>query len=348
MRAWKWRLMAGSIAMVTLASAYYRWETVPLMSETANAFLASLEPEQRAKVVFPMEDEGRLFWHYIPSPDIEKRFGHPRQGLTLREMTPTQKHLASALLSAGLSRSGYVKATTVMSLEEVLKVMEKDSGARRDPDKYHFSIFGQPSEKGIWGYRVEGHHVSVHFTVANGKLATSPTFFGANPAEVREGPRKGLRALAREEDLARDLLGSLAPEQQKIAIVSPKAYADILTAAERKAALEGQPTGLSAAKLKAQQRQMLDALVAEYAQNVPAEVAEHRMRQLKDAGNNVYFAWAGVTERGGPHYYRVQTPSFLIEYDNTQNDANHIHSVWRDYKGDFGLDLLAEHYQKSH
>ena len=348
MRAWKWRLLAGATAMVSLASAYYRWETIPLMSETANAFLASLEPEQRSKVVFPMEDEGRLFWHYIPSPDIEKRFGHPRFGLTLREMTAPQKHLASALLSAGLSRSGYVKATTVMSLEEVLRVMEGDNGARRDPDRYHFSIFGQPAEKGIWAYRVEGHHVSLHFTVVNGKLAATPTFFGANPAEVREGPRKGLRALAREEDLARDLLASLTSEQKQVAIVAPKAYDDILTAADRKAALKGQPSGLNAAKLKGQQRQMLDALVAEYANNVPAEIAEHRMQQLKEAGNNVFFAWAGAAEKGGPHYYRVQAPAFLIEYDNTQNGANHIHSVWRDYKGDFGLDMLGDHYQKGH
>jgi hypothetical protein len=235
-----------------------------------------------------------------------------------------------------------------MSLEEVLKVMEGDSGARRDPDKYHFSIFGQPAEKGVWGYRVEGHHVSVHFTVVNGKLAATPTFFGANPAEVRQGPRKGLRALAREEDLARELLNSLTPEQQQVAIVSPKAYSDILTAADRKAALEGQPSGLNAAKLKVEQRRMLDTLVAEYVNNVPVEVAEQRMRQFKEAGNNIHFAWAGAVERGGPHYYRVQTPSFLIEYDNTQNGANHIHSVWRDYKGDFGLDLLGDHLHKSH
>lgn len=342
------RLAAAAALMISLAFAYNRTQTVPLMSETANAWLASLTREQRAKATFPFDDERRFFWHYIPSPDIEQRFGHPRWGLTLGEMTPEQKHLASALLSAGLSRSGFIKATTIMSLEEILRVMENDSGRRRDPDKYHFSIFGTPSEKGVWGYRIEGHHVSLHFTIVDGKLAASPTFFGANPALVKQGPRQGLRALAREEDLARDLLASLTPEQRRVAIVSAQAYKDILTAADRKAALEGQPSGLSAAKLNARQRELLEKLVAEYAGNMPPEIAEARMKQLQQAGANVYFAWAGAVERGGPHYYRIQTPKFLIEYDNTQNDANHIHSVWRDFDGDFGLDLLQEHYQSSH
>jgi hypothetical protein len=318
------------------------------MSQTADAFLVSLTPEQRAKATFAVEDDGRFFWHYIPSPDIEKRYGHPRHGLTFREMTPAQRHLATSLLSAGLSPQGGIKASTIMSLEDVLRIIEGDSGERRDPDKYHFSVFGQPSDKGVWAYRVEGHHVSLHYTVVNGQLAGSPTFFGANPAKVMDGPRKGLRALAREEDLARDLLGSLTDEQKKTAIVSPKAYPDILTAADRKAALEGQPSGLGAAKFTARQREMMDALVGEYAANMPPEIAEARMKQLKQAGNNVFFAWAGSTERGGPHYYRVQAPAFLIEYDNTQNNANHIHSVWRDYSGDFGVDLLKSHYDRSH
>ncbi|MCP5111903.1 MAG: DUF3500 domain-containing protein, partial [bacterium] len=269
-------------------------------------------------------------------------------GVTLREMTPEQRHMASALLSAGLSRQGYLKATTIMSLEEVLRVIEGDSGERRDTLKYHFSIFGTPSEKGVWGYRVEGHHLSVHYTVVNGKLAGTPTFLGANPARVLDGPRKGLRALAAEEDLARNLLASLTSEQKRIAVVAPKAPRDILTSADRKAALNGQPSGLGAAKLQPSQRELLDKLVAEYAANLPTEIADHRIGQLKDAGNNIQFAWAGSTERGQAHYYRVQAPSFLIEYDNIQNNANHIHSVWRDFSGDFGLDLLKAHYDASH
>jgi hypothetical protein len=141
---------------------------------------------------------------------------------------------------------------------------------------------------------------------------------------------------------------SLTPEQKKVAIVTQEAYKDIFTMASRKAVLEGQPSGLSAGKMNAKQRQLLTRLVEEYAYDFPGQIADHRMEQLKKAGNNLNFAWAGVEQRGGPHYYRVQAPAFLIEYDNTQNNANHIHSVWRDYEGDFGLDLLKEHYQSSH
>jgi hypothetical protein len=218
----------------------------------------------------------------------------------------------------------------------------------RNPEKYYFSVFGEPSDTGTWGFRVEGHHVSQNFTVVNGKIAGSPSFFGANPAEVREGPRKGLRVLAAEEDLARDLLESLTPEQKKVAIVAPEAYKDILTVASRKAALEGQPSGLSAAKMTKKQFDLLLTLLSSYANNMPEQLAQARMEHVKKAGTNMFFAWAGVEQRGGPHYYRIQAPAFLIEYDNTQNNANHIHSVWRDFNGDFGLDLLAMHYKSSH
>lgn len=327
------------MALVLLTSAYYRTQAVPIMVETARAFLASLAPEQTSKATFAFDAEERLNWHFIP---------RERKGLPLKEMTPVQKHLAQALLSAGLSQRGYIKATTIMTLEDILRVMENDSGVRRNPDGYFFSIFGEPAEKGRWGYRVEGHHVSLNFTVVDGRVTGAPNFFGANPAEVREGPRKGLRVLSREEDLARELLTSLNPDQKKVAIVEKVAYKDILTAASRKASLQGQPSGLQAAKMTAAQRRTLQALVEEYAYNMPEQLAQARLDQIKKAGASLYFAWAGVEQRGGPHYYRVQAPSFLIEYDNTQNNANHIHSVWRDYDGDFGMDLLKEHYQQSH
>lgn len=314
------------------------------MAATAKNFLASLTPEQKASVLFPFEDNERFFWHYIPTDDVPKSQGRPRRGLTLAEMTPPQKHLAAALLSAGLSQQGYIKATTIMSLEDILRMMENDTKGRRNPEKYHFSIFGEPSETGTWAYRIEGHHVSLHFTVVKGRATGNPTFFGSNPAEVRQGPRAGLRVLGAEEDKGRALLMALTPEQRKVAIVAEKAYPDILTERSRKAALAGQPSGLPATKMTAAQRKLLMDLITEYIDNVPAELAEQRRAQLKAAGLNLHFAWAGVAEKGGPHYYRVQAPAFLIEYDNTQNHANHIHSVWRDFDGDFGLDLLKEHY----
>jgi len=232
-----------------------------------------------------------------------------RKGVALREMTPPQKHLAEALLSSALST---------------------------------------PSEKGTWGFRFEGHHVAMNFTIVNGKIASSPNFFGSNPAEVKTGPRAGLRALKREEDIARELVKSLTAEQQKIAIVNKAAPADILTNDSRKAALSGQPNGIPYSQLNAKQKEILEALVAEYATNFPPMIADFRMDQFKKSQANLYFAWAGGVEPGEQHYYRVQTPLFLIEYDKTQNQGNHIHSVWRDFNGDFGLDLLAQHYAADH
>jgi hypothetical protein len=263
-------------------------------------------------------------------------------------MTPYQKHLASALLASGLSQTGYIKAVTIMSLEDVLKIIEDDSGEHRNPEKYYFSMFGTPSDSGTWGYRVEGHHFSQNYTVVNGSVIDGPSFFGANPAEIRQGPRKGLRTLAGEEDLGIELIHTLDEQQQKVAIVDPTAYRDILTAASRKAALQGQPSGLAASKMNANQFDALMALMEEYARNVPDELAEGRVAQINKVGRDIHFAWSGGINRGDPHYYRVQTASFLIELDDTQDDANHIHSVWRDLTGDFGEDLLHQHYQASH
>ncbi len=341
MRPRRIRLVAASAGLLSLAHAYGTLETAPAMARAARHFLTSLSAEQRAQTVFPLETEQRAFWHFIPSPDIAKRFGHPRPGLTLREMTAEQRHLASALLSAGLSREGYQNTRTIMSLEEVLRVQEGDSGERRDPLKYHFSIFGDPAAGATWGYRVEGHHVSLHYLVAGGRVVAAPSFFGANPREIREGPRKGWRTLDREEDLARDLLLSLNDKQRNEAIVADKAYPDILTGAERKAVIENQPAGLRLGEMNGEQRAKIAGIVALYAAKMPEEVERHRLQQFEDAGENVWFAWAGSAERDDPHYYRIRTERFLIEYDCTQNGANHIHSVWRDFEGDFGFDLLA-------
>ena len=333
------RLLVLGVGAILLTSAYHKTHSPSVMADTANHFLSALTSEERAKAAFPFQEEERFRWHYTPIP---------RKGLPLKEMTPPVKHLAQALLNAGLSQSGYIKATTIISLEDILRILENDSGERRNAEGYFFSVFGEPSENGVWSYRVEGHHLSLHFTIVNGKVAGSPSFLGANPAEVRQGPRKGLRALAKEEDLARELLQALDAQQRDWAMVSKTAYKDILTEASRKASLEGQPSGLSAAKMNPKQRELLRAVVEEYTDNVPEQLAQARREQLKKAGTSLYFAWAGGTERGEPHYYRVQAPTFLIEYDNTQNNANHIHSVWRDFDGDFGLDLLKMHYQTSH
>jgi len=313
--------------------------TASLMTECANRFLATLDAQHRVKAAFPFDTDERLNWHFIP---------RERKGVPLREMAPYQKHLASALLAAGLSQKGYIKAVTIMSLEEVLKIIENDSGEVRNPENYYFSVFGTPSDTGTWGYRVEGHHLSQNYTVVNGDVIDGPSFFGANPAQIREGPRKGMRTLAGEDDLGFDLIHALDEHQQKVAIVAPIAFPEILTGASRKAALKGQPSGLSGSTMNVRQFDALMALMKEYARNVPDELAEKRIAQINKAGRNIYFAWSGGINRDDPHYYRIQTPSFLIELDDTQDEANHIHSVWRDLTGDFGQDILKQHYETSH
>jgi hypothetical protein len=333
------RLLLASAGILMLSAAYYKINSPSVMSDAAKAFLASLPPDQKARATFAMADEERFNWHFIP---------RVRKGLAFREMSPGPRQLAHALLAAGLSQQGVIKADTVMSLDQVLKEIEVNPTNERDPEKYYFSIFGEPSETGTWGYRVEGHHLALNFTIVKGHVASTPSFFGANPAEVRGTSRNGLRTLAREEDLGRDLVKALSDAQRAVAIVDKTAYKDIITMASRKAAIEGKPSGLPYAKMNAKQREALDALVAEYAYDFPPTIAEARMEQYHKSQSGLYFAWAGGIEKGNPHYYRIQTPTFLIEYDDTQNEANHIHSVWRDYEGDFGVDLLADHYQTSH
>jgi hypothetical protein len=236
-----------------------------------------------------------------------------------------------------------------MSLEEVLTIVAGLEGPnRRDPDGYFVSIFGEPSDRGPWAYRFEGHHISTHFTMADGQLIGTPTFLGANPARVLGGRRKGLCALPREEDLARDLIQTLSADQQKTAIVVATAPTDILTEHSRQAALKGQPTGIRLNALNGTQGDKFKALLDEYCGNLTDDVAAYRKEQIRKVGNDLYFAWAGGLQPREPHYYRIQSPEFLIEYDNVQDGANHIHSVWRDLNGDFGRDLLKEHYHSSH
>jgi hypothetical protein len=338
MDRWK-RLLFAGCAFALLAFAYERTTAQGVMTNAARAYLNALTPELKARSVFPLDSDERLNWHFVP---IE------RKGVALRELTSAQKHLAEALLSAGLSQQGVIKAHTIMSLDQILKDMEKGTGPERDPEKYYVSILGEPSEQGVWAYRFEGHHISLNFTIVNGRIASSPSFFGANPADVKEGPRAGLRAMMREEDLGRALVQSLDASQREIAVVDKTAPKDILTFDSRKAALNGQPSGLPFSKMTARQKDLLSDLVSEYATNFPPQIADFRLDQYRKAQAKLFFAWAGGTDKGQPHYYRVQTPVFLIEYDNTQNDANHIHSVWRDFDGDFGGDLLAQHYQASH
>src|SRR5215471_10491166 len=310
-----------------------------LISKTALTFLNALPAGQKAKAVLSFEDAQRLDWHYIPKT---------RKGLPIREMSAACRNLASALLAAALAPRGLIKAHTIMSLEAILAEIEQGKGPVRDPELYYFTLFGDPASSNPWGLSVEGHHISLNYSIAGGRIATTPSFFGANPAEVRLGPRKGLRTLAGEEDLARALLASLDDRQRAEAVISNDAPAEIISANSKKTgALK--PAGIQAGKLSQKQQSLLVTLLEEYAVSMPADIAAARMERVRAGGiSNVSFAWAGGLSSGQPHYYRVQGPAFLIEYDNTQNNANHIHSVWRDFDGDFGVDLLAAHYNEHH
>ncbi len=334
------------------------------MVGVATRLIDSLDKFQKPSTVFNFDSADRTNWHYFPEGGFTQEYGYVRNGLTLDRMDPKQRHLAYGLMSTGLSRQGFVKAMDVMTLEEIVRVIEDDTTGHRDAENFHFTIFGTPSLTENWGWRVEGHHLSLHYTIKNGELiSSSPTFFGANPHEVAQGPHKGMIALAREEDLAVALLKSLDASRQKQAIYDDTAPFDIITMADRRAKLDGAPQGLPASKMNPKQFGMLMELIAEYAYNMPAEIAAARMKAAEDTPRDqLYFAWAGQIGRPKPepvvigrlttgnrelkgNYYRVQAPSFLIEYANTQNQSNHSHSVWRDYDGDFGLDVLSRHYR---
>jgi len=310
------------------------------MTRAQEAFINSLAPEQRAKAVFKLEDEQRFDWHFIP---------RPRKGIPFKELDSAQQRLGNALLASGLGQQGFIKAATIMSLDAVLREMEKGGTIVRDPELYYVSLFGDAASGKPWGWRVEGHHLSLNFTITDGKnIATTPAFFGANPAEVLQGSRKGLRTLPAEEDLARALVKSLDDKQRAQALISEKAPGDILTTNARKAE-PLKPAGLQSNRLGQKQQEILMALLTEYASRHTPDIAAARIGRVRASGlANIFFAWAGGLERGEAHYYRIQGSTFLIEYDNIQNNANHIHSVWRDFNGDFGLDLLAMHYNKDH
>ena len=316
------------------------------MADAATKLLASFSPDQRQEASFPFDSSEREHWGFVPTEMF------PRHGLILGKMTEPQRKLAHDLLRSGLSQKGYLTASSIMDLEIVLRGIEDAGGGdaargvrmERNPVKYFFSIFGTPSPKGTWGWRVEGHHVSLNFTILDGTIvASAPSFFGSNPAEVKEGPKKGLRILASEEDTARALVMALDDAQRGKAIIDKAAPNDIATMnAVTINPLSGE--GISATELKPNQRELLMKVIDVYAGYMDADIAADRMEKLRKAGvDKIGFAWAGDLERGQKHYYRVQGPTFLIEYDNTQNDANHIHSVWRDFDGDFGRDVLRDH-----
>ena len=342
----KFTRLFGLITAMILASNTRAASVSTDMAQAANALLASLDEKQKLKAAFAFDGDARTYWHFIPAEMLK---GGHRKGLQIKEMTDPQRKLTHALLKTVLSEGGHTKVRNIMFLEDILFILE-GKGRRfvRDSEAYHVLVFGKPGDKGAWGWRFEGHHLSLNYTIVNGKLTVVPSFWGSNPAVSDFGPGRRLVALKVEENLARKLRLSLGEKQMKKAVIADKALRDILTAALPTVnALE--QTGVMYSDLSEANQKLLIALIKEYINRHRAVVAKEDWAKIQKNGlTTIRFAWAGSTKRFEPHYYRVQGPSFLLEYANTQNGANHVHATWRDFKGDFGRDLLREHVRKNH
>jgi hypothetical protein len=309
------------------------------MRQAAERLLGAAPEAVRAKIQRPFDDRDRLDWHYTP---------RSRNGVALKELDARGRDAVHALLKTALSDAGYRKAVNIIELELVLREIET-FGLMRDPERYHLTIYGSPDARAAWGWRFEGHHLSLNFTLAGDRAtADAPSFFGANPATVprtaRFGAKQGLRVLGAEEDEARALLASLDEPQRREAVFDTRTYGDIVTTNAGRVD-PAKPVGIAAAKLDEKQRAQLLRLIEIYAGSFEPGLAQARLARVREGGvETIRFGWAGATERGRPHYYRIQGAKFLIEYDASQNDGNHVHTVWRDFSGDFGRDLLKQHY----
>lgn len=323
------------VAILSMAAELRAHDVSKEMTDAANLLLRTLDKEQAKAIQFEFDNEMRKDWQFIPME---------RKGLGMKAMKPHQRGLALSLVQTGLSHHGFSTAMQVMALEQVLFEME-NGNKKRDPAKYHLFLFGKPATDSAWGWRVEGHHLSVSFTVVDGKVSVVPAFFGANPAEVREGDLKGLRVLAKEEDLGRQLIKQLSVEQKKAAIIAEDAPDDVINGPGREAK-PLKPAGIPSSKMNKAQQKLLRELIEVYLGKVRGDLADSDRERIEKAGfEKIHFAWAGKISPGERHYYRIQGPTFIVEYDNTQNGANHAHVVWRDFQNDFGADWLKMHYE---
>lgn len=313
------------------------------MAAAANEFLETLSAKQKKNIQFDFDDKERYNWHYIPKS---------RKGIPLKDLAETQQKAAMKLLRTALSDTGFEKTTAIIQLEAILREAEgrPANDDYRDPGKYYFSIFGNPATDSIWGWRLEGHHISFNFSAKNNTIVSgTPGFLGTNPAIVLSGPEKGKYILKNETELGFSLLNSLDANQVKKAVINNEAPSDIITEASRKAMIE-QPEGILYKELNSSQQNIFIQLLSVYIHRYTRLFAMDMMREIETMGlDNLRFAWAGARQPGigNPHYYRIQGPTIIIEYDNIQNNANHIHTVIRDLKNDFGGDELLEHYKKS-
>ena len=309
------------------------------MTKAAKRFVESLSGDQRDKTIYEYMDGERIFWYYPPVN---------RHGIPLRDMDDDQRQLAYSLMETGLTDRSFDQAKLIIEHESVLGPLEKEAGVTsfvRDPDLYYWTVFGDPgSDKEPWGWRVEGHHISLNFSLWGDKfISMTPFFFGANPAEVRKGPKKGLRILDQREDLGFELMNSLDQGQTSKATIYGEAPYDILTYNASRVSLPPEE-GLPASKMNDTQKGILRNLVNVYVSQVRTDMAQEKLQRLEEEGfDGLHWAWGGPVEEGKAHYYRIHGGNFVVEFDNRQNGANHIHSVWRDVENDFANDVLREH-----
>jgi len=309
------------------------------MTVAAQALLDATPPGQKPQLLQPFTLEARGDWNYTP---------RSRPGVPFKSMDATQRQLAHKLLATALSQPGLVKVREIMALEIALRELET-FGLSRDPDNYAFAFFGMPGAA-PWGWRIEGHHLSLHFTLANGQVVASlPQFLGANPAQVprdiANGARRGQRALGDDEDRAFALLAALTPQQRQRAVFSARPFGDIVTRNAAKADAP-EPVGIPFDALDAAQQAALLRIIDALARVAEPSLAQQRMERVQEGGlPSIRFGWAGAQQRGEPHYWRIQGAKFLIEWDNS--GGNHIHNVWRDFDGDWGRDVLGEHYRRA-
>jgi len=309
----------------------------------AQDFLASLTPEQKQMATYKFDDPERFNWHFVPREEKGTKKSI-RKGVPLESMNAEQQQKALALLRAGTSASGAQTAELIMSLESILRDAEKEKKGTpvRNPQWYFFTVFGTPSKSGNWGWRVEGHHLAVNVTLDGTQVvASSPWVFGANPAEFKSGPKKGYKVLGPEQDLATQLFTSLNDEQKKAALQTKKFGEP--AQGEKSPINVGGPVGVAMANMTPPQKDLLTKLIQHYIDRMPQDVGAAEFKMVQDAGiEKVHFAYYGKVENGKEREYRVQGPTFVVEFLNSQNDSlgnpnNHIHSGWRRIKGDFGL-----------
>lgn len=312
------------------------------LTSSANAFLNLLDAEQKINVQYSLNDKERFNWNFVPTQ---------RNGACFRTFTPQQRTAALALLKVSLSEQGYKKANSIMELENILREIEErgSSDTYRDPLNYYITIFGTPSKEKTWGWRMEGHHLAINFSSVNNEIGSStPTFWGSNPGTVPRGEEKGKEILKLETDLGFELCNSFTDEQKKKVILSERAYPEIIMGNKLKAQLI-EPLGLGYKEMNDSQQKLLVRLLEVYIRNYQLGFSNKLMDKIKKVGlENLSFAWAGGLIPGTGNYYRLQGPSLLIEYDNTQNNANHVHTAVRDLTNDFAEDILREHYLKDH